>query len=111
MKHLVTRLLCRWGGPVEIVGEAESRVIRAVLESSASVSWQNMRRQMRDLGQVPAGQYLYIGPEDISSAQFLRRWGKAFLPRRCEEISLGGDVLFYWGLCVPVGEEAAWNLS
>lgn len=111
MKSLLTGLLRRWGGAVEIIGEDETKSVHAVLEPTTSVSWQNMRRTVRDLGKVPMGQYVYIGPEDISSAQFLRRRGKAFLSRRCEEVSLGGEILFYWGLCVPVGEEAAWNQS
>lgn len=108
MRELVTQLLRRWGGAVEVFFSEKTETVRAVLEPTASASWQNMRRVMRDLGQVPVGQFLYIGPVDISSAAFLRRWGKVYLPRRCEEVSLGGEVLFYWGLCVPAGEEAAW---
>ena len=111
MKNPVTRLLDRWGGTVEIVEAEETVKVRAVLEPVASVSWQNMRRQMSAWGQIPTGQFLYVGPRDISGAEFLRRRGKAYHPRRCEEISLGGQVLFYWGLCVPVGEEAAWTRS
>lgn len=108
MRELVTQLLRRWGGAVEVFFSEKTETVRAVLEPTASASWQNMHRVMRDLGQVPVGQFLYIGPVDISSASFLRRWGKVYLPRRCEEISLAGQVLFYWGLCVPAGEEAAW---
>lgn len=111
MRGLVTDLLRRWGGEVEVIFPDSTESERAVLEPTASTSWQNMRRTMRDLGEVPAGQFLYIGPVNISGAAFLRRRGRVYLPRRCEEISLGGKVLFYWGLCVPAGEEAAWTDS
>ena len=109
MRNPVTELLGRWGGMVEVVGTESTEKCCAVLEPVTSTSWQNMRRQMGDLGQIPTGQFLYVGPKDISGAAFLKRRGKAFLPRRCEEVSLGGQVLFYWGLCVPGGEEAAWR--
>lgn len=111
MRALIERLLWRWGSGLEVCFAEQTLALRAVLEPTTSVSWQNMRRQVADLGQLPTGQFLYVGTADISSAQYLRRRGKVFLPRRCEEISLGGEVLCYWGLCVPAGEEAAWTRS
>lgn len=83
--------------------------LRAVFQPTTSLSWQNMRRQVMDLGELPMGQYLYLGPEDIKLAQYLICGDKVFLPRRCDPIRLGNRLLCYWGLCVPAGEEEAWN--
>ena len=110
MKKTVERMLDRWGVSVEICTAGETVTVRGILEPTTSLSWQNMRRQMRALGNIPQGQFLYIGPRDISEADVLRRRGKSYYVRRCEEITLGNETLCYWGLCVPSGEEAAWSI-
>ena len=93
-----------------MVGQDGEWSVRAVLEPVTSLSWQNMRRQMRALGQVPQGQFLYLGEADISQVPLVRKGETLFAVRRCEEISLGGKRLFYWGLCVPAGKEEAWSV-
>ncbi len=109
MKKTVGNLLARWGSDVEVCSGDCVTALRAVLTPTVSVSWQNMQRHMGDLGQVPRGQFLYLGSADISRADFLRCRGKCYVPRRCEEICVGGQTLYFWGLCVPAGEEAAWT--
>jgi len=108
MSRLLARLLARWGSTVEMVDKDGTAAFSAVLQPAASVSWQNMRRQMNLLGEIPTGQYVYVGGRDIGEASFLRCGGRVYLPRRCEAICLGDRVLCWWGLCVPAGEEAAW---
>lgn len=109
MRSLTVANLRRWGGKLELVRPDGISVCRAILEPVTSQAWQNMRREMRDLGELPTGQYVYIGEEDLSRVAFLRRGKDCFMPRRCEAVRLGDTVLFYWGLAVPVGEEDAWN--
>jgi len=109
MRREILQMLKLLGGPVTVVTGGREEAHRAVLEPVASLARQSARRQMRALGQVPQSQYLYVGLEDVSGADFLLRRGKKFVPRLCEEASLGGQGLFFWGLCVPVGEEEAWK--
>ena len=101
--------LTRWGSRLQAVYTDRTEDFRAILEPVTSNALQNMRRQMAGLGQVPGGQFLYLGDRDISRAEFLRRNGLCFLPRRCEAVCLGDRVLFYWGLATPVGEESEWK--
>ena len=109
MSRVLARLLARWGCPVEMTAENGTAVFPAILQPATSVSWQNMRRQMNLLGEVPTGQYVYVGSRDIGEASFLRCGGRIYLPRRCEAIRLGDRVLCWWGLCVPAGKEEVWN--
>jgi len=83
--------------------------LHCILEPTTSRSWQNMRRFITDLGELPQGQFEYVGDTDISAAEYLERDGKVYLPRRCEPIYLAGKCICYWGLAVPAGEESAWN--
>jgi hypothetical protein len=84
---------------------------RAVLQPVTAQSLRNLRRQMGDLGQLPAEQFLYIGSRDISAAAQLTCGGEVFLPRRCEAVRLGDETLYYWGLAVKAGKEEAWTRS
>lgn len=107
MRRVVRALLDRWGSRVTIVFPDESRrVVRAVLQPSGSVSWQNMRRVMRDHGQIPTGQMIYIGPTelDVMEADHLELDGKRYLPRRWEPFYLGDAAICGWGLATPMEE-------
>ena len=109
MKAVISRLLLRCGSPLTMVTETGHTVFRAVLQPVTSLSLRNMRRQMGDLGQLPAEQFIYIGSRDISAAAYLLCGGEVFLPRRCEPVSLGGQTLYYWGLAVKAGKEDTWT--
>lgn len=104
MRRVVQALLGEWGSRVTLVYPDESRyVVRAVLQPSSSVSWQNMRREMRDHGEIPAGQMIYIGPPDIdlTETDFLELDGKKYLPRRWEKFYIADQAVCGWGLATP----------
>lgn len=109
MKKLLSRLITRWGSEVNAVFGNESLTLRCIFEPTTSRSWQNMRRQIRDLGQLPQGQFEYIGTEDLSAADYLLRGEQVYLLRRCEPIYLKNQCICYWGLAVPAGEESQWK--
>lgn len=109
MKKLLCRLIARFGSEVTAVFGSEQRLVRCVFEPTTSRSWQNMRRQIRDLGQLPQGQFEYIGTEDLGAADYLLRGTQVYLLRRCEPVYLQNECICYWGLAVPVGEESQWK--
>ena len=84
---------------------------RAFLQLVTSKSWQNMEKVFGPLGEIPRGQYLYIGPaaQDVSSADYLRCNGVDYLVRRAEPILLGDEALYIWGLCVRKGADDPWS--
>lgn len=109
LRRLLLRLLRTWGSKVEVVTGKEREEISCVLQPTTSRSWQNMRRQVKDLGELPQGQFEYIGQKDISAADYLMRAGQLYLPRRCEPVYMANDLLCYWGLMIPYGEGPEWN--
>ena len=62
-------------------------------------------------GEVPRGQFLYIGPPelDIRGAEHLYLAGRYFLVRRADMIVFDDAELFLWGLCVEGGREDPWS--
>lgn len=111
MREAVTELLVALGGEITAVFGEESRSFHAVLEPAASLARQSARRQLRALGLAPRSQFVYVGPYDLSRADYVLRRGQKLVCRICQLASLGGEELFYWGLCVPVGEDRAWTES
>ena len=113
MNAAVQKLLATWGSDVTVVyPDGTRRTVRAVFVPSHSVSWQNMRRVVRDHGQIPTGQMFYAGPADVdlTDADRLEFDGGSYLPRRWERVLLAGEALYGWGLASPLGEEPCENL-
>ena len=109
MKNLLLRSLEQWGSELTAVFAEKTSTLRCIFQPVTSRSLQNMRRQVKDLGQLPQGQFEYLGAEDISQVEYLERDGWIYIPRHCEPIYLSGEILCYWGLAAPAGEESAWN--
>ena len=110
MKQIIAGILRRWGSPVTAVAGTEQTELRAVLEPIDSVRVSAMRRLIRDAGEIPQGQYLYLGPPEFDPTQtdYLLRDGELFLPRRCERFYAGGQALFCWALLLRAKEEPVW---
>ena len=114
MKALIRRLISRYGTDIEILTEAEkSTKARGFLQLVTSKSWQNMERMIPDGGEVPRGQYLFIGLPDsgVRAANILLADGRVFIVRRADAILYRNESLFIWGLCVKGGEADPWTES
>ncbi len=113
MKALIARLLTAYGSTVTVHFEQESRAVRALLQPVTSKSWQNMERMIPVGGQIPRGQFLYIGPPevDVTQATHLSLLGKTYLVRRVDRILYRDQVLYLWGLLVEGGREDPWSES
>lgn len=113
VRETVQSLLETWGSDVTVVyPDGTRRTVRAVFAPSHSVSWQNMRRVVRDHGEVPMGQMFYAGPPDVdlTAADRLEFDGRRYTPRRWERFLLAGEALYGWGLAVPSGEDVCESL-
>lgn len=98
MERLVRKLLVRWGSDI-VLGQTH---VRGILHHSGSKSFRNMERDFSPLGQIPDGQYVYIGPASPSPqlGQTLLQGAIAYEVRRVEQVRFGNAVLYTWGLCV-----------
>ena len=104
MREIIEGIIEGYGSAVTAVCGGESVSFRAFLQLVTSKSWQNMERVFGPLGEIPRGQYLYIGP-----AEFLRCGGTDYIVRRADPILVGDEALYIWGLCVRKGADDPWS--
>lgn len=107
MRKIIDSMLERFG--VEAVVNGVSTKI--FLQFSNSKSWDSMNPIITPVGQLPGGQYLYIGPAELEiQAGFEVRVGEnAYIMRRCEAYQTGEGVVYRWALCVQKGKEDQWG--
>ena len=110
---LFARVLRRYGTALTVEQAGRRLEVRGLLRPVLSRSWQNMEHVLGGLGQVPRGQYLYIGPPVPRVAQddLVRCDGRTYRFRRVEPVLLGDAVAYLWGLCVTEGGEDQWSFS
>ena len=78
-----------------------------------SKSWQYLEGNYSPLGEVPRGQYVYIGPADqaLETGDTLTVSQKDYMVRRCEPVFYGEEIAYYWAMCVEKGGEDTWGRS
>ena len=111
MREIIEAIIESYGSTVTAAYGGDSVSFRAFLQLVTSKSWQNMERVFGPLGEIPRGQYLYIGPadRDIAAAEYLRCHGTDYIVRRADPILVGDEALFVWGLCVRKGADDPWS--
>ncbi len=111
MKRIISRLIQNYGSTVTVVGDTGNLQVKAFLQLVTSKSWQNMERMIPAGGEIKRGQFLYIGPAEvsISQAQRLECGGRSFRVRRADAILYKDKPLFIWGLCVEGGPLDPWS--
>lgn len=107
MREKIERILAQFGAALTVEHEKEVTACRGFLRPVTGKYWQNMEHQFSELGQVPRGQYIYIGSASVPIAQGDRIWmdGVAYALRRSEIVRAGDCYLYNWGLCVREGED------
>lgn len=113
MREQIARLLRDFGSAVTVHFDDGDREVRAFLQPVTSRSWQNMERMIPVGGQIPRGQFLYIGPPevDVTQATHLSLLGKNYIVRRVDNIIFRDQVLYLWGLLVEGGRDDPWSAS
>ena len=111
MKKTIEFIIENYGSTVEAVTGETAQSCRAFLQPVTSKSWQNMEHTFGPLGEIPRGQYLYLGPveQNILEVEFLRCHGTEYLVRRADTLLLGDEALYIWGLCVKKGGDDPWS--
>ena len=111
MQRKIGLILATYG--VRITRKEEGATYRGFFQPVRSKSWQYLEGSFSPLGEVPRGQYVYIGPasQEISFGETLTVDGKDYMVRRVEPVHHGEDVAYYWGMCVEKGGEDTWGRS
>lgn len=112
MQQMIGKILNTYGVSVTWKGE-EPVTYRGFFQPVRSKSWQYLEGNYSPLGEVPRGQYVYIGPAErcVAFGDTLEVGGKDYMVRRVEPVYYGEDVAYYWGMCVEKGGEDTWGQS
>ena len=112
MQQMIGKILNTYG--VSVTRKTEEPVTyRGFFQPVRSKSWQYLEGNYSPLGEVPRGQYVYIGPADkiVAFGDTLEVGGKDYMVRRLEPVYYGEEIAYYWGMCVEKGGEDTWGQS
>lgn len=112
MQQMIGKILNTYGVSVTWKKETPA-VYRSFFQPVRSKSWQYLEGNYSPLGEVPRGQYVYIGPADraVAFGDTLEVGGKDYMVRRVEPVYYGEEIAYYWGMCVEKGGEDTWGQS
>ena len=113
MVQMVTKILNTYGTQVTLNHRGLVSDIRAFFQPVRSKSWQYLEGEYSPLGEIPRGQYVYIGPvkPTATAGDTLTVGDKQYWLRRCEEIFDADGPVYRWGICVEKGGEDTWGQS
>lgn len=106
MRRMIGKILNYYGIPAVVRGNR----VKIFFQPSGSKSWQSMEPIVSPLGQIPGGQYLYIGPAEqrIEAGDEVSVGGGEYLVRRAEAYQDSSGPVYWWGLCVKKGGADTW---
>lgn len=113
MRKMIDKILSCYGTLVALQRENVKHEIRAFFQPVRSKSWQYLEGNYSPLGEIPRGQYVYIGPiePEAKVGDVLTVAGKDYWLRRTELICDREGPVYCWGMCVEKGGEDTWGQS
>jgi hypothetical protein len=113
MRQLVEKILETYGIAAKLQKEDGSFVMRIFFQPVRSKSWQYLEGNYSPLGEIPRGQYIYIGPAvpTALAGDTLTVNGTAYWLRRTELVLDANGPVYCWGICVEKGGEDTWGQS
>ena len=108
---MIDKILSCYGTLVALQRENVKHEIRAFFQPVRSKSWQNLTNVASPLGEVPRGQYVYIGPAEtqVQQGDLLTIGSGNYIFRRVEPYWYGDEQVYVWGLCVEKGVNDTWG--
>ena len=113
VEQMVTKILNTYGTAVTLNHRGMSRELRVFFQPVRSKSWQYLEGTYSPLGEIPRGQYVYIGPVEpaAEAGDTVTVDQKQYKLRRCELIYDAGGPVYRWGMCVEKGGADTWGQS
>lgn len=111
MQQMVAKILNTYGTAVTLCHEEERYSIHVFFQPVRSKSWQYLEGNYSPLGEIPRGQFVYIGPTApaAQAGDTVLVDEKAYLLRRTELVRDGNGPVYCWGMCVEKGGEDNWG--
>lgn len=113
MRSMVAKILESYGAAMTLKRGQGIYQIRAFFQPVRSKGWQYLEGDYSPLGEIPRGQYIYIGPVQpkAEAGDTVTLEGKDYWLRRTELIRDGEGPVYCWGICVEKGGEDTWGRS
>lgn len=104
--------MSRYGTDMVLTGSGEERTVRGFFQAVRSQSWQRTDVEAGPMGEIPRGQYAYLGPVagDAREGDTVRVGEEAYILRRVENYYYQNAPVYQWGLAVRKGGEDTWGL-
>ena len=109
MQQMIGKILATYG--VRITRKEEEATYRGFFQPVRSKSWQYLDGDYSPLGEIPRGQYVYIGPLEpaAEAGDTLTVGDRDYWLRRTELVRDGNGPVYCWGMCVEKGGEDTWG--
>ena len=113
MQHKIRKILDTYGVEMVLKDEIISMTFHGFFQPVRSKSWQYMEGNYSPLGEIPRGQYVYLGPvsPEAKAGDTLTVGQSTYWLRRTELIRDKDGPVYCWGLCVEKGGEDTWGRS
>ena len=113
MQQMVAKILNTYGSAVTLSHGKKTYEVQAFFQPVRSKSWSYLSGEYSPLGEIPRGQYVYIGPVEPAAevGDTVTVDGKHYWLRRSELIRDGNGPVYCWGMCVEKGGEDTWGQS
>ncbi len=111
MRRMAEGIFRQYGSTMHLTVDGNRQQVRAFFQPVRSKSWQSMVNAATPLGEIPRGQYVYMGPAGVAVniGDLLEIGGKQYLFRRVEPYYYGEEAVYLWGLCVEKGVNDTWG--
>ena len=111
MREKIARILALYGSDVRIEKADGECAVRAFIQPVTAHGWDSIRKTVSDLGQVPVGRFVYIGPAEpsVREGDSIECEEKLYTVCRAETMVFAREDLYTWALLREVGGSATWN--
>ena len=111
MERFINKVLVSYGAAVEVRRGIEVIQTRAFLQPVRGTGLRYSQLNWTDLGGVPQGRYLYIGPAGVPLriGDRMVAGGNTYIVRRAELLCAGNRPAYTWAICVRRGGDGSWK--
>ena len=105
------KIMEKYGSVVTLSHDGTDVQVKAFFQPVRSKSWSYLSGEYSPLGEIPRGQYVYIGPAEPAAAMgdTIQVGGQKYWLRRSELIRDSDGPVYCWGMCVEKGGEDTWG--
>lgn len=111
MRRMLGRILAQYGSEMTLYGTEGERRVRAFLQPVTAKGLDAARRTIQELGEIPEGRYVYIGPADapLREDEHVEYRDERYRVCRAQTLVVADEALYVWALMMKEGGEDPWT--